>query len=325
MRRLLAATLLTAGLAAPATALGAGGPVPPLQGGAGVTLPGAPVRFVALDVGHATVVERVSTRTGVVSGSRTVPGRFGVAAIAFDGTATGLSADGRTLVLADITTRYPPTHTRLLILDARRLATRDAITLRGYFSVDAISPSARWLYLIHYPSPNDALRYQVRALDLTSGKLLARPVVDPREPDEKMTGFALTRATSANGRWAYTLYQKPNGGSFIHALDTDGRTAHCIDLPGVAGDLSTVRLELGNGGSDLTVLTSSGPQVVLDTRTFAARAPALPATRPAAQPSRPREQGTTADSPWVLALLPLAALFAASIGLRRRRMRSSPA
>jgi hypothetical protein len=46
-----------------------------------------------------------------------------------------------------------------------------------------------------------------------------------------MAGYAMTRTTSADGRWVYTLYQKPNGAPFIHALDTVGAAAFCIDLP----------------------------------------------------------------------------------------------
>ena len=48
-------------------------------------------------------------------------------------------------------------------------------------------------------------------------------------PDEQMGGLPMTRAFSRDGRWAYTLY---GGGAetFIHALDTVGRTAACIDL-----------------------------------------------------------------------------------------------
>ena len=48
-----------------------------------------------------------------------------------------------------------------------------------------------------------------------------------------MDGYPLTRVTSADGRWVYTLYQ--NGGvggyPFIHALDTVRGVAHCIGVP----------------------------------------------------------------------------------------------
>ena len=47
-----------------------------------------------------------------------------------------------------------------------------------------------------------------------------------------MAGFPMARMVSPNGRWAYTLYA---GGeeTFIHALDTQGATAVCVDLDDV--------------------------------------------------------------------------------------------
>ena len=83
------------------------------------------------------------------------------------------------------------------------------------------------------------------ALDTSSGRLAARDVVDPREPDEQMGGLPMRRALSRDGRFAYTLY---GGGeeTFIHALDTVRRRAACIDLEMLAPDtdLSAVRLRL---------------------------------------------------------------------------------
>ena len=49
-----------------------------------------------------------------------------------------------------------------------------------------------------------------------------------------MNGLPMNRATSAGGRWEYTLYDAPEH-PFIHALDTEGRKAFCIDLDALAG------------------------------------------------------------------------------------------
>ena len=55
--------------------------------------------------------------------------------------------------------------------------------------------------------------------------------MDPDEPDEQMIGAPLSRGvTSADGRWEFTLYDNPEE-PFIHALDTRGKSAECIDLP----------------------------------------------------------------------------------------------
>jgi hypothetical protein len=72
----------------------------------------------------------------------------------------------------------------------------------------------------------------VRAYDLRTRHLFAKPIVDPSEPDEEMYGVPVTRATSPDGRWAYTLYDSREH-PFVHALDTQGRTAVCIDLDDV--------------------------------------------------------------------------------------------
>ena len=46
-----------------------------------------------------------------------------------------------------------------------------------------------------------------------------------------MRGWSVTRKTSSNGRWAYTLYARAKKEPFVHALDTVRRQAYCIDLP----------------------------------------------------------------------------------------------
>ena len=46
-----------------------------------------------------------------------------------------------------------------------------------------------------------------------------------------MSGLPMSRAPrAASGRWAYTLYDGAGEHPFVHALDTEQRTAVCIDL-----------------------------------------------------------------------------------------------
>ena len=76
---------------------------------------------------------------------------------------------------------------------------------------------------------------------------------------------------SANGAWAYTLYAKPNGTAFVHALDTSSRRAFCVDLPWRSSTqaLSAVRLSLADGGRSLVLSKpASGKLAVVDTTTF---------------------------------------------------------
>jgi hypothetical protein len=325
MRSLLVLTSCGLALVLPACAAAAGGPISPQQGGAGATTPGGDVAYVAIGAGHRTVVERVRRAGGAVDRFTSLRGSFGVPGVASDGSATGLSADGRTLVLSGGVGRYPIRRTHLVVLDALHLRTRARIDLPGWFNVDAISPTGRWLYLIHYPSARDTNRYEVRAYELANRRLLARPVIDPREPDEAMQGFPMTRSVSADGRWAYTLYDRGDEAPFIHALDTERRTAACIDLPGLAGaDVSGLQLVVAPGGDTLRVVGPSGAVAQIDTRTLTVRPPA-PARAAARAPARHAAPAADGGPPWALAAVAVAALAALVAGLRRiARRRPTP-
>jgi hypothetical protein len=324
MRRVLAIVWcgLGLGLAAPAVAPAAGGPVPPQQGGAGVSAPGSDIAYVALPAGRdRTVVERVRRGgSGGVERSRLLRGSLGVPGVAWDGSSTGLSADGRTLVLGETISRYPVKRTRFTVLDTQRLRPRASISLPGFFTLDAVSPDGRWLYLIHYASARNTNRYEVRAYDLLRRQLVRRPVIDPREPDEAMQGTPVTRAISADGRWAYTLYIRGDEPPFIHALDTQGRTAVCVDLPQLTAPPGDGRLTLTDGGRTLEVDSQGEPVVLVDTRTFEVRRPAAPA---APRPPAPHQEESSpgGGTSWLLVLIPLAVLTAVALASRRSSRR----
>ena len=139
------------------------------------------------------------------------------------------------------------------------------------------------LYLIQYVSPRDPTRYLVRAYDTRRGRLLAEPIVDPHESGDKMRGNPLSRATSPDGRWAYTLYDGAAGAPFIHALDTIGRTAHCIDLDALAGSVYLSRLRLRLDGGTLSIRDGGEAELIVDTKTFRVRKPANPAAQSASR------------------------------------------
>jgi hypothetical protein len=206
-----------------------------------------------------------------------------------------------------------------------RLRRRAHITLPGMYVVDAISPDGRWLYFTHYKSLN-ATDYEVQAYDLQQRQLIAKPIVDPREPDEKMQGQPVDRLMSADGRWAYTLYARGPEPPFVHALDTQGRRAFCVDLPLGANvdQVFEMKLRFGQGGA-LQVTHNGDVLADVNTRTFAVGRPA--AQRPAPAPKPVPGDGGGSRFPWALMLLPTA-LIAAGLGLlarRRRRLRSAPA
>lgn len=320
-RALLAVAVAVAAL--PSAARAAGAPLPSAaSGNAGVVAPGGTQRLLTHRAGRDTrvVAVRRSDR-GAVLRSRTIRGRWSVPAVTLAGATTGLSADGRTLVLARGTRRYPPASTRFAVLDARRLVVRREIVLHGFLTADAISPDGRRLYVIQYRGENP-LDYRVRALDLTTGRPEPGEIVDPRQPDEKMAGLPMTRAQSRDGRWAYTLYGG-GGETFIHALDTVGRSAACIELDMLPtqADLSGVRLRLSGDGRRIDVADGREHVTTVDTRTFAVGDPPPAA---AARPSAPAADDSGGGIPWLLIGLGAAAAAAGLYAIRAARYEPGP-
>jgi hypothetical protein len=259
---LVAAALLWA---APA-ASGNGGPVPTaMQGWDGVA--SGDVRYVAVPAGENTILQMIKRSTGRVLRWTLVQGSFGIPQVAFDGTTDGLSRDGRTLVLEDV---GASSTTTFAIVDVWKFRHRRTIKLRGDFSFDAMSPGARMLYLVERLSTQDLLKYRVRSYDLGAERMLPTAVVDKRSQESEMQGMPFSRATSKEGRWAYTLYA---GGPhpFVHALNTSRATAFCIDLPHswTDFDASSMRLRVRSSSRLLIKHRSGGkPLAVLDVAKF---------------------------------------------------------
>jgi hypothetical protein len=252
----------------------------------------------------------------------TLAGRFVVPVVAYDGSAAGLSADGRTLVVIRPRATFPQSMTSLAIVDARALRVRFYLRLRGDFSFDAISTSGRWIYLIQYTSPADPTRYRVRALDAHTGRITPRDIVDPHDRGESMHGSPLTRIPSPDGRWAYTLYDG-NGHPFVHALDTAGRRARCIDVPAfpASSNWYTARLRLSADGGRLFVTLGHKTLVAIDTRTFALSDRSRRAGRTRAGAGRADSGALSAAVPIAVAVAILLAIGALII---RRRPRGMP-
>jgi hypothetical protein len=222
------------------------------QNGSGVVALDGTSRYVAVGlVGTSrTFLTRISTKDGSVFASVPLRGTWGVPIATYAPNAgEGLSSDGRTLVLADISNVYPRTTSRFLVLDARTLRTRDAIALGGDFEFDALSPNGERLYLIQHANVLDQSRYVVRAYDVPSERLLPGRVADRTQKTWVMEGFPIARTMSTDGRWVYTLYGNPKGFPFVHALDTVRGVAHCIGLPwrGSANAVYNMRLTLHRG------------------------------------------------------------------------------
>ena len=181
-------------------------------------------------------------------------------------------------MLADVGARADQTTFAFLSTTPLRLLKK--VSLQGRWSFDAVSPDGRTLYAIQYLATGPNPRYNVRAVSVVSGKPLGGPIVDKREADEEMQGAPWARARSTDGAWVYTLYVKPGGTAFVHALDTAQRRAFCVDLPwhSTQEALARVRLSLALAGRALVLSKRGavGRLAIVDTQTFKVTALAKP-------------------------------------------------
>jgi hypothetical protein len=267
MRRhhLLRGGVVAAALALAGTALAAA-PWP----GLARSVSNGELRYVAGRASGQTTIRAM--RGSTVVRSRTIAGEWGIPAVTMDGDGGGLSPDGRRLVLVELPNyQYLRRQSHVVLLSTADLRPVRRIALKGEFGFDALSPDGHTLYLLQHANRNDFIQYLVRAYDLRSNGLARRVIVDKREPDEKMVGWPVARATSATGGWVYTLYQRQQGEPFVHALDANHRGAFCIDLPEetkVGWDSS---LTLSADEATLTVRTRRGETATIDTQKLEVR------------------------------------------------------
>ena len=272
MRRLvqLAAVALTLTVA-PAAA-GVGPSMPAIDGGTGVASP-------AGNVSYSTVLDGTNTTLRVLSDgellrSASVTGLWGVPMVTVNGGLGGLSTNGGVLVLSD---NVQPSGTlrsrsRFAVVDTKTLSVSRLVSLPGDFSFDALSPKGATLFLIDHISQKDVTNYQVRAYDLKAGRLLPRVIADKTQKSWVMSGMPVSRATSKDGRWVYTLYQQSDNYPFIHALNTTSKTAICIGLPwnwaASNSGISTAAMKLVGSRLQITGGHGSTTSFRLDTKTF---------------------------------------------------------
>ena len=199
-----------------------------------------------------TIVERIDTSDGAIDRWWHLRGSYAIPAVAYDGSAGGLSANGKTLALVNFARTYPPPLTKLAILDTEvylrhprrpgQQRPRHAIrylNLRGYFYFQAISPNGSRIYLRHYRTHDRGSRhdrasddFDLWKLDARTGGLAPRPLTVSNDRRE-LAGLPISGATSPDGRWTYALYDGDMRRPFLLALDTvDGRTVR-VDLPGL--------------------------------------------------------------------------------------------
>jgi hypothetical protein len=155
----------------------------------------------------------------------------------------GASQDGRTAVVAR--TQGKSTTFALVTPASERM-----IKLGGNkWQFDALNGDR--LFLVHYLKKG----YEIRVLHVRSGAL-DPPLTDPRA-SSTIWGAPWSHVSSPNGRYLYTLYVGPNGGSMVHVLDTRLGTGRCIDLPGTGSwdSASTYALVVHPDGRQLWAIS----------------------------------------------------------------------
>jgi hypothetical protein len=245
-----------------------GGPSPGVQlAGRGIVSADTALRYATRrNAGETTVTAFDADGRSVRSGS--LEGVFGIPFVAFDGSLGGLSYDGRRLVLASPGTVRG--HSRFAVLSTEGLGLLRTVSLRGRWSFDALSPDGRKLYLVEHSKD---VTYRVRAYDVGRGTLLREAVIDPRLGGRAMTGAPVTQAKGPGGVWVYTLYQKPHGLPFVHALDTVRGTALCVELPWRGNQSRLFDVRMGVRGGRLVLRDVHGTQhATIDTSAFSVHA-----------------------------------------------------
>ncbi len=263
----------------------------------GIELPGSPHRYVTLNPGIGvrampTIVLRTDREGGRIDRWWRLRGHYFIPGAAYDGSPTGLSVNGRTLVLQRFTATYPPRRTGFAVLDTavhlshplRPGQERPAHAVRrievpGFYSLLAVSPDGATAYLTHLPGSGRAgAGFELRALDLETGRLLPGAL----GATERMEGAPITQAVSPDRRRAYTLYDgNAYGGGvpFLLALDTMEGRLRKVELPQLREPrtLFMTKLRFAAGGSRLVVFRRSPaqghpptpPLLAIDTETLA--------------------------------------------------------
>ncbi len=220
-----------------------------------------------------TIVERIDISDGRIDRWWYLRGNYAIPAVAFDGSAGGLSANGNVLALVRFTRAYPPRRTRVAILDTdaylrhpRRPGQQRPqhairrFDLPGYFTFQAISPNGSKLYLRRYrthgPGSDD---FGVRVLDTRDGGLGRQPLA-PSNDARPLSGLPVSAAASPDGHWAFALYDGDRRLPFLLALHTVSGRLIRIDLPGLerlADDPYRLKLRLDGAGRRLAVFPRS--------------------------------------------------------------------
>ena len=232
-----------------------------------------------------------------------IEGRYRANVVSHDGGLVALSP------MRERYYRYGRSQTEFVIA-GDGIGAEQRITVDGNFEPEAFSRDGSNLFVVSYLPARAPTKYQVRRLDLATGKV--QGVFTPHEELQgPMGGTARIQTASPDGSRLYTLYTtKDEHGlhAFIHVLDLDDLWAHCIDLPDEFASMaeSSTALAVAPDGRHLYAAnTSSGSVVEIDTDTMLVeRAATFDFDTRGRAHATVDEQGNlyVASGPWVVAI-----------------------
>lgn len=205
--------------------------------------------------GNSTRVVATDPSSGTDLWADVIEGRLSPQVISGDGTLVALSPKNERFYT------YGRRHTKLVIAGSSLPEAR-TIILDGNFEPEAFSTDGEDLFVVSYQPARAPSRYQVRILDLATGRV--HGVYTPHdELQTSMGGTARIQAAGPDGDRLYTLYTVGGGmqpmHAFIHVLDLDQEWAHCIDMPDgfVTQSESATALTVSPDGKRLFAINSS--------------------------------------------------------------------
>jgi hypothetical protein len=198
--------------------------------------------YTATPANGKTTISVINTQSGTRLRTFVIPGTYSTTGTGYD--AAVLSASGQWLALRAL--GQSANQTTIALVDTQSGTLTRTIPLNGDFTLDAISPGGKALYLLQKLNDGPG-HYYVRVYNVEKNILEETPIVDKTATypsgDPNMSGVALARQVSNGGTFAYTLYiDTRRNYAFIHELPLNDQVyppiAHCIDLPvGKSADL----------------------------------------------------------------------------------------
>ena len=211
-----------------------------------------------------TSIKGLDPATGDERWSMEVPGDLGVSVVSHDGSMAALSPLNQPIYSGG------RGRTELVVVNGPSGEHRK-FDLAGNFEPEAFSTDHSSLFVISFTPPQNPSKYQVRRLDLVSGKV--EDVFTPHgELQGTMGGSSRVQTSNPDGTRLYTLYTVDGGKkgpdrAFIHVLDLDQQWAHCIDLPAEfvpSAGRATAITSAPDGSSVFVANTSTGALAELD-------------------------------------------------------------